>query len=94
MSYKDLPGGPVIKKLPNSSGDLGSISGQGTKLPHGTDNEAHTPQLINPCATTKEYMHCNSVPHDTMKIACAATKIQHSQINKYIYFLNDKMSYK
>ena len=38
MSYKDLPSGPVIKNLPSSSGDLGSISGQGTKLPHGMDN--------------------------------------------------------
>ena len=29
----DFPGGPVVKNLPSSAGDMGSISGQGTKIP-------------------------------------------------------------
>lgn len=30
----DFPGGPVIKNLPSSAGDVGSITGQRTKIPH------------------------------------------------------------
>ena len=35
---RDLPGGPVVKNLPLSAGDLGSIPGWGTKIRH-TANE-------------------------------------------------------
>ena len=30
----DFPGGPVVKNPPSSAGDVGSIPGQGTKIPH------------------------------------------------------------
>ena len=30
--YGDLPGGPVVKTSPSNAGDVGSISGQGTKI--------------------------------------------------------------
>ena len=30
----DFPGGPVVKNLPYNAGDMGSIPGQGTKIPH------------------------------------------------------------
>ena len=29
-----FPGGPVVKNLPSSAGDVGSIPGRGTKIPH------------------------------------------------------------
>ena len=32
----DFPGGPVVKNLPSSAGDVGSIPGQGTKIPHAS----------------------------------------------------------
>ena len=32
----DFPGGPVVKNLPWNAGDIGSIPGQGTKIPHAT----------------------------------------------------------
>ena len=31
---RDFPGHPVIRNLPSNAGDLGSIPGQGTKIPH------------------------------------------------------------
>ena len=31
---RDFPGGPVAKKPPSNAGDVGSIPGQGTKIPH------------------------------------------------------------
>ena len=37
IQHRDFPGGPVVKTLPSSAGDLGSIPGQGTR--------AHVPQL-------------------------------------------------
>ena len=50
---EDFPGGPVVKNLPSNAGDLGSIPGQGTKIPnavrqlspHSTTREAHALQL-------------------------------------------------
>ena len=32
--FRDFPGGPVVKNLPYNAGDMGSISGWGTKFPH------------------------------------------------------------
>ena len=63
----DFPGGPVVKNPPSSAGDLGSIPGQGTKIPHAmgqrglhtattepTYSGTHAPQLDrSPHATTK-----------------------------------------
>ena len=31
---RDFPGCPVVKNLPSSAGDVGSIPGWGTKIPH------------------------------------------------------------
>ena len=33
---RDIPGGPVIKTLPSNTGSVGSISGQGVKIPHAS----------------------------------------------------------
>ena len=42
----DIPGGPIVKNLPSNSKDMGSIPGQGTKIPHTADLMWPT-QLIN-----------------------------------------------
>ena len=34
--WQDFPGGPVVKNPPSNAGDVGSIPGQGTKIPHAT----------------------------------------------------------
>ena len=46
-SSQDFPGGPVFKNLPSNAGDVGSIPGQGTKIPHATGQ-------LNPSTTTTE----------------------------------------
>ena len=72
---KDFPDGRVVKNLPCKAGDMGSIPGWGTKIPH--DEE----QLSQLAATTvPTYLHhksslCAQDPQD-------ATKTQRSQINK------------
>ena len=42
MSFKrdcwDFPGGPVVKNSPSNAGDMGSIPGQGTKIPQLRDD--------------------------------------------------------
>ena len=37
----DFPGGPVVKNLPCKAGDMGSIPGWGTKIPHAATKPAH-----------------------------------------------------
>jgi len=34
VQYEGFSGGLVVKNLPSNAGDVGSISGQGTKIPH------------------------------------------------------------
>ena len=46
MNPEGSPSGPVVKNLPSSAGDVGSIPGRGTKIPHVVG-------LLSPCATTK-----------------------------------------
>ena len=74
---RDFPG-PVVKNPPCNSGDVGSIPGQGTKILQATG-------LLNLCTTIRDST-CKKkkkkILHDTVKITCAATKTQCSQINE------------
>ena len=55
-SLKAFPRGPVVKNPPVNAGDMGSIPGQGTKIPHvegplslcTTTTEAHVPRACAP----------------------------------------------
>ena len=51
---KGFPGGPVVKNPPSNAGDVGSIPGRGTKIPHAMGQ-------LNLHATTKN-------PHSQNKI--------------------------
>ena len=65
---REFPPGRVVKvHLPCSVGDMSLIPGQGTKIPHATE------QLIS-CATTRESAPQRETPHDPTKILPAATK--------------------
>ena len=46
-NLRDLPGGPAVKSLPCNAGDVGLIPGQGTKIPHATEQ-------LSPHASTRE----------------------------------------
>ena len=37
IKRRDFPGGPVVKNLPFHTGDVGSIPGWRTKIPHATE---------------------------------------------------------
>ena len=44
---RDFPAGPAVKNLPYNAGDVRSIPGQGTKIPHAAGQ-------LSLCATTTE----------------------------------------
>ena len=44
---RDFSGAAVVKNPPYKAGDVGSIPGQGTKIPHAAGQ-------LSPCATTRE----------------------------------------
>ena len=46
----DFPDDPVVKNLPCNAKDMGSIPGQGTKIPHATEQ-------LSLCAITTEPLH-------------------------------------
>ena len=50
-------GGPVVRNLPSNAGDVGSISGWSTKIPHAAEQ-------LCPRATTREAcIFCNERVH-------------------------------
>ena len=58
----------MVENLPSKAGDLGSISGQETKIPHAKL------QQLSPHATNRETMgHNEKIPRDAMKILCKNT---------------------
>ena len=80
-----FPGGPVVKNPPGKVGDVGSIPCWGTKVPHAmeklslftTTTEAHV--LLSWCTATRVCVPHWKIPHEAMKILCAAAKTQYSQ---------------
>ena len=64
---RDFPGGPVVKNLPSSAGDVGSIPGQGTKIPH-------TVGQLSLCAETREKPVCLNERHCIMQLRSDAAK--------------------
>ena len=70
-----LPGGPVVKNLPCNAEDADSIPGQGTKIPHAMVQ-------LSPRATARVCEVRGEIPHDAVKISCAATSTRCSQIKK------------
>ena len=51
LNLRNFPGGPVVKNLPCNAGDVSSIPGQGTKIPHA-------PGQLSLSTTTRESMYC------------------------------------
>ena len=68
---RDFSGGPMVKNLSFNAGDMGSIPGQKTKIPHATGQPTYTPQLLSLQTT-----HKKKILHDASKTQC-------SQIDKY-----------
>ena len=80
---RDFPGGPVVKNLPCNAEVVGSLLGQGTKIPHAEEQ-------LSLCTTMRDSMHHNKILmhhkkklHDAVKILCATIKMQHTQIHEY-----------
>ena len=51
MLSRDFPDGPVVRNHPCNAEDMGSIPGQGTKIPHAAEQ-------LSLCAETTEPLHC------------------------------------
>ena len=55
MDLRGLPGGPVVKNLPSNAGDMGSIPGGGTKIPHAVGQLSPWAATTEPQHTTTKY---------------------------------------
>ena len=78
VSLGDYTGGPVLKNPLCNAGDMGSIPGEGTKIPHATErlspgtattkpecSKAYTPQLESSRAGAPKPMCHNKRSHMT-----------------------------
>ena len=54
---RDFPGGPVVKNLPCNAGNVGSIPGWGTKIPHYLVQLS--PTALEPMHHDRDPLHCN-----------------------------------
>ena len=50
---RDFPGDPVVKNPPSNAGDVGSIPGQGTKIPRAMGQ-------LSSCTTAREKPMCHN----------------------------------
>ena len=48
--YWDFPGGPVVKNLPSNAGNMGSILGRGTKIPHAVGQLSPSTAMNTQCS--------------------------------------------
>ena len=60
----DFPGGPVVKTSPSSTGDTGSISGQGANILHALNNNNNKKKTI------KQKQYCNEFNKDFKNGPC------------------------
>ena len=81
IGCKNPPGGPVAGNLPANAGDMGSIPGQGTKIPHAA-------QQLSLQATTREisvWLHyqCGH-KHPYMFLLCSlvSTSLQQNYLER------------
>ena len=70
LKGRDFPDGPVVKNPPSNAGDVGSIPGQGTKIPHASGQ-------LSPRATTREPVRPGARMPQLERSSCAATKSPH-----------------
>ena len=94
---RDFPGGPTVRNPPAGVGDMGSIPGLGTKIPHAPGQlslrtTAAEPHAWIPCSATGEASAIQSLctaAREELPLAAtresvqAATKTQHR--HKYIH---------
>ena len=85
----DFPGGPVVKNLPSNAGDTGSVSGQGTKIPHAS--LYNPPQKI----IRQEYFLRQCLAHTSTSglVAAIITATITSAIMVMMIFLKDLFIY-
>ena len=74
----DFPGGPAVKNLPCSAKDAGLISGQGTKIPHATEQLS----LSHNYGACRESVCHSKRSHVAKTIPYARSKTQCSQLHK------------
>ena len=75
-TMSNFPGGPVVKNLPFSARDAGSIPGQGTKIPHASEQlSAATTEAACSGACMLQLERSR---HARAKIPHDATKTRHS----------------
>ena len=55
--FSDFPGGPVVKNLPSSAGDMHSIPGQGTKIPRATGQLSLHSTTREACVLQRKILH-------------------------------------
>ena len=67
---RDFLGGPVVKNLPYSAGDMGSIPGKGFNIPHAAE------QLSLRAATTEPLHYNQRILAPQQEIPYATTKTQ------------------
>ena len=91
----DFPGGPVVGNPSCGAGNVGSVPGWGTKIPHAAEQLSPHPTTTEPACSRACMLQLESMLHNNSKsdkkdpASCkedprAMAKSPHSLINKYI----------
>ena len=66
METRDFPGDPVVRTSPSSAEDVGSIPGQGAKIPHTSQPKKHK-KRSNSVTNSIKIFKMVSGPHQKKK---------------------------
>ena len=77
---RDFPAGPVVKNPPSNAGDVGSIPGEGTKIPHAVEQLSWSAATAEPASSRACAPQLEETLHAvTRKSPSASLKTQRSQ---------------
>ena len=68
---RDFPGGPVVRNLPSTAGETGSIPDRGTRIPHAVGH-------LSPHTATTEPMHSRACAPQLDSLCAATIEAAHS----------------
>ena len=84
----NFPGGPEVKNPSSNAEDVGSIPGQGTKIPHAT---CMLQLMRTQCSQTERERETIETQHDTMVAFCTNLATDSSEPLVYKGFVSSKV---
>ena len=90
---RDFPGGPVVKNPLSNAGDVGSIPGQGTKVPQAVRQQSPCTTTETPCSQINKNQ-ANKINFKESTVRNKLRNIELETVTDKLFFYNRNMNSK